>query len=199
MYPAMLNITDKLITIVGGGKVAYRKTKTFLEFGGKVRVISWTFDERFEGLVGIVECLPREYTKSDLEESFLVVAATDDEAVNKEIGTYCEAHRILCNVVDNRSLSSFIVPAYIKQGDLVIGISTNGKSPSLAGKIKRELREKYDEKYIEYLEVLGRIRERVITYYDDEETKKEVLHYLITLNLEELKMYEKNAYINKLS
>lgn len=194
MYPAMINMTDKLITIVGGGRVAYRKTKAFLEFGGRVRIISLMFSEQFEVLKGEVQLLEREHIEEDLDESFIVVAATDDERVNKGIGEYCEARRILCNVVDDMHLSSFIVPAYMKQGDLVISVSTGGKSPSLAGKIKKELSEKYDELYIEYLDILGRIRERVIGSYDDEDKKKKILNHLVTLDIEALKVYEQNLY-----
>ncbi|MEG1829636.1 MAG: bifunctional precorrin-2 dehydrogenase/sirohydrochlorin ferrochelatase [Cellulosilyticaceae bacterium] len=194
MYPAMINITDKLMTIVGGGRVAYRKTKAFIEFGGRVRIISPLFSKKFEVLKESVQLLEREHTEEDLNESFIVVAATDDEEINKGIGEYCEARRILCNVIDDIHLSSFIVPAYIKQGDLVISVSTGGKSPSLAGKIKKELSEKYNELYIEYLDILGRIRERVIVSYDDEDKKKEILNHLVTLDIEQLKVYEQNLY-----
>lgn len=194
MYPAMLNITDRRITIIGGGKVAYRKAKAFLDFGGKVRVISPAFYEGFDQLADKVERLDRDYTYQDLSESFLVVTATNNEAVNTSIGTYCKEHRILCNVIDNIHLSSFIVPAYMKQGDLIISVSTNGKSPSLAGKIKKELSERYDSSYSEYLDRLGRIRENVVESLEDEDKKKEILHHIITLDLEELRAYEESYF-----
>lgn len=196
MYPAMLNITNQRITIVGGGKVAYRKAKAFLEFNGQVRVISTAFYEKFEELEEQVECIQRTYTKEDLLESFLVVAATNDGHTNEEIGKYCKENHVLCNVIDNIHLSSFIVPAYMKQGDLIISISTNGKSPSLAGKIKKELSQQYDESYQEYLDILGRIREKVVKSQRNEEDKKGILHHIITLELEELRRYEKSYFSN---
>lgn len=194
MYPAMLNITNQCITIVGGGKVAYRKAKAFLEFGGKVRVISTAFYEKFEELQSQIQCLHRTYREEDLAESFLVVAATNDQQVNEAIGSYCQTNRILCNVIDNIHLSSFIVPAYMKQGDLIISISTNGKSPSLASKIKKELSEQYDASYQEYLDILGRIREKVVKSESSEADKKVILHHIITLELEELRAYEKSHF-----
>lgn len=194
MYPAMLNITNKWVTIIGGGKVAYRKVHGFLVFGAKIRVISPIFYEKFESLSQQVDLLQREYTNEDLEESFLVIAATNNKGVNEQIGTYCHTCRILCNVIDNIHLSSFIVPAYMKQGDLVISISTNGKSPSLASKIKKELSEQYNNSYEEYVDILGRIRDKVIARYEDEEEKKEILHFIITLSLEELRNYEKSYF-----
>lgn len=191
MYPAMLNITDRLITLVGGGRVAYRKAKAFLEFGGRVRVISPVFYEGFEELKEQVELLTRAYTHQDLEESFLVVAATNEAEINQEIGYFCKQRRILCNVIDDIHLSSFIVPAYMKRGDLLISISTNGKSPSLASKIKQELGERYDHSYSEYLDLLGMVREKVVNEVLDEERKKEILHHIIMLDLEELREYIK--------
>lgn len=195
MYPAMLNITDKLITIVGGGRVAYRKTKAFLEFGGKVRIISPVCDKRMQVFKKEIEFLSRDYREEDFNESFLVVAATDNQEVNQAIGQYCAARGILCNVIDDIHLSSFIVPAYVKRGDLIISVSTNGKSPSLAKKIKKELSEKYDNSYIDYLDTLGRIREKVIQHYSDEDKKKEILHHIITLNKTELKEYEEKLFL----
>lgn len=192
MYPAMINLTDQKVTIVGGGKVALRKAKAFLEFGGKVTVMSHDFAEGFDRLS--VNCIQGQYKETDLESSFIVVAATNDPEVNKQIGIYCKKRRILCNVIDNPDLSSFIVPAYMKRGDLIIGISTHGKSPSLASKIKQDLSQIYDESYEEYLDILGRIREKVVANYEDESEKKKILHYVITLSLEELRAYEKSHF-----
>lgn len=198
MYPAMLNIRKKRITIIGGGKVAYRKAKTFLNFGADVWVVASCLDTQFKQIEDKlhIECLHVEekHLKDKLQDSFIVVAATNERAFNEVIGSYCEKAQILCNVVDNSALSSFIVPAYIKRGDLVIGISTNGKSPSLAKKIKKELEEKYDDSFLEYVDILGRIREHVVGRVEDKEEKKRILQHLITLDLEALRDYEKSYF-----
>lgn len=65
------------------------------------------------------------------------------------------------NVVDNIEISNFTVPSYIKRGDLLISVSTGGKSPSLSSKIKKEIEKRYTEDYEEYLNVLGAIRKRL--------------------------------------
>lgn len=194
MYPAMLQLQGQPITIIGGGKVALRKAKAFVTFGGEVTVISHQFEPELLALS--VKCVTGEYTEADLEGSFVVVAATNDPAVNLAIGNYCREHRMLCNVIDNPKLSTLTMPAYMKRGDLVISVSTGGTSPSLAKQIKKELEASYSEAYVAYLELLGELRSHIITHHTDEKIKKEMLQQLITMNLEELRDYA-NSYFNR--
>ncbi|MGL4800358.1 MAG: precorrin-2 dehydrogenase/sirohydrochlorin ferrochelatase family protein [Cellulosilyticaceae bacterium] len=197
MYPAMLNVEGKCITIIGGGKVAYRKAKVLLSFGAKLRVVSPAFEEAFEKLEGDITLLKRCFgeVEEELRGSFIVIAATDKRGLNEQIGKYCDTHHILCNVIDDKHLSSFIVPAYIRRGDLILSVSTNGHSPSLTKKIKEALAETYDESYGEYVAILGRMRERILQDITDETSKRQQLHHLIEMDLEELRAYEK-SYIN---
>ena len=98
------------------------------------------------------------------------------------------------HVVDNKPLSSFIVPSTLKRGDLTISISTGGASPSLAAKIRRELEDKYDAHYGEYIARLGRIRDGVLKKVTDEVEKKRILKHIITLEPQELEAYEKSHF-----
>lgn len=189
-YPMMINLNEKEITIIGGGKIAYRKTKNFIDCGCNVRVISLEFIEAFNDIESKIELVKDGYKEEYIENSFVVVAATSDKDVNEAIGLYCKAKNKLVNVVDNPSLSSYIVPSVVKRGDLIIGVSTSGKSPSLAAKIKKELESLYDESYIEYIELLGTLREKIIKKYKDSLIKKKKLNELINLNIDELKKYK---------
>lgn len=189
-YPMMINLNEKEITIIGGGKIAYRKTKNFIDYGCNVRVISLEFIEAFNDIESKIELVKDGYKEEYIENSFVVVAATSDKDVNEAIGLYCKAKNKLVNVVDNPSLSSYIVPSVVKRGDLIIGVSTSGKSPSLAAKIKKELESIYDESYIEYIELLGILREKIINKYKDSLIKKKKLNELINLNIDELKKYK---------
>ena len=186
-YPVMINIKDKEITVIGGGKVAYRKAKGFIAFGCTVKVISPNIINEFEDIEDKLIIINDFYKEGFIKNSFIVVAATDDKDLNKEIGLYCKKRNILCNVVDNPSLSSFIVPSIVKRGDLVISISTNGKSPSLASKIKRDIEEQYSDEYEEYLNLLGNIRNKILDKYENKDEKKELLNNLINMTIEELK------------
>lgn len=192
MYSAMLNLEGCQVTIIGGGKVAYRKACLLLEEGCNIQVIAPWFIEDFNKLGQSINRIYKNYEEGDCAGSTLVFAATNDQALNKSIGDYCKRTKILCNVVDNRRLSSFSTPAQFKRGDLVISVSTGGHSPSLAAQIKEELASRYGEIYEVHLRLLGELREKVLQTEMDEMKKKEILNHIATLNLEELKDYAKS-------
>lgn len=195
MYSALLNLKGKKVTVVGGGEVAFRKVSSFIEEGCKVYVIAPDFIDRFKTLQHKIYIINKAYEEGDGLGSFIMVAATDDDKVNRQIGEFCKRENILCNVVDDKSLSSFIVPSTLKRGDLTISVSTGGASPVLAAKIRRELEKQYDVHYGEYIARLGRIRHYVLNTVTDEVEKKHILEYITTLNSQELEVYEK-SYTN---
>lgn len=192
MYNAMLNLKDCKVTIIGGGKVAYRKVCLLLQEGCDIQVIAPSFIENFKGLEHSVDRIYKKYEEGDCAGSVLVFAATNDQVLNQSIGDYCRRAGILCNVVDNKKLSSFSTPAQFKRGDLHIAVSTGGHSPSLARKIKEELADRYGEVYETHLRLLGELREKVLERETDELKKKEILNHIATLNIEELKDYAKS-------
>lgn len=188
-YPLMLDLESKKIVIIGGGKVAYRKAMHFLEFGGLVTVVSPHFIETFESGKEQMQLITDSYREKYLQDSFIVVAATDDKALNTKIGMYCREQNKLCNVASNEAVSSFIVPSFLKRGELVISVSTGGNSPYLAGKIKADLEETYDESYEEYVNLLGVIRKRLLKQNLEEREKGELLKSLVNQTLLELRAY----------
>lgn len=192
MYSAMLNLKGCQVTIIGGGKVAYRKACLLIEEGCDIQIIAPSFIEAFRELGHLVNRVYKNYEEGDCAGSTLVFAATDDKTLNESIGVYCKEAKILCNVVDNKALSSFLTPAQFKRGDLVISVSTGGHSPSLAAKIKEDLANRYGEVYEAHLKLLGELREKVLQSETDETKKKEILNYIATLNLEDLKDYAKS-------
>lgn len=191
MYPACLNLKGKKVTIIGGGKIAYRKATTLIKEECDLHIIAPHFIEEFKKLGPKVNPIYKCYEEGDCADSFLVIAATDDQQVNESIGFYCERANKLCNIVDNKALSNFIVPSSFKRGDLMIAVSTGGASPSLAAKIKNELEIQYDESYEELLHTHGRLRQKVLKTIKTEAEKKKILNHLATLDLEALKSYEK--------
>ncbi|MTI67877.1 MAG: bifunctional precorrin-2 dehydrogenase/sirohydrochlorin ferrochelatase [Firmicutes bacterium] len=186
-YPIMLNLKEKNITVIGGGKVALRKVKTLLRYKANIKVISPKFIDGFKELENQIELIKEKIDVRYLKDSFLVVAATSNKKVNKEIKNYCKVNNILCNVVDDIDLSDFIVPSSIKRGNLVISISTLGKSPSLASKIRKDLEFKYTKDYSEYVDILGDIRNIVLRKCEDKQKRKKILNELVYLDLYELK------------
>lgn len=185
-YPAMLNLKGRLVSVIGGGEVALRKVNTLLEYKAKVRVISLEFHEGFKELNNKIEIIKESYREELIADSFMVVAATNSSEVNANIASNCRNNKILCNVVDNMELSDFIVPSSIKRGSLIISVSTLGKSPALASKIKNELEEKYPKNYEDYIEVLGEIRTLLQKNCEDIKERKKILNKVLDLSLGEL-------------
>lgn len=159
-FPVSLKVKDKKCVIIGGGKVAYRKAKELVNCGSKVEVISPYLDDKFKDLYqkNLIVWVKEKYNNSYLQDSFLVIAATNDREVNREIAQYCTDNNILVNVIDSLEESSFIVNSVFRQGDLTISISTNGKSPALSAKIKEDLNEIYGFEYAVLLQLLGEMR-----------------------------------------
>ncbi|TZE81813.1 precorrin-2 dehydrogenase/sirohydrochlorin ferrochelatase family protein [Calorimonas adulescens] len=155
-YPIMLNIKNKKCLVVGGGKVALRKILSFVEGEALITVISPSFDEEIIKLAAKekVELIRREYQQGDVRGFFVAIAATDDEKVNKLVASDGEKYNMLVNVVDDKDLSSFIVPSIVRRGDLIISISTSGKSPLFSRMIKEKLESIFNADYEKLLQKL---------------------------------------------
>ncbi|MBC5998293.1 bifunctional precorrin-2 dehydrogenase/sirohydrochlorin ferrochelatase [Romboutsia ilealis] len=192
-YSINLELDKFEVVIIGGGEVAYRKCKNFIDFNKKVKVIAPKFIKEFQGLRDKVELIEDIYKEEYIKDSFIVVAATNNKDVNKAIGEYCNLNNKLVNVVDSIELSNYTVPSYIKRGDLLISVSTSGKSPSLSRKIKEDLESQYDDSYEEYINLLGEVRRKIIAQVDDATIRRNLIKNLINLNLKELRE-EKNKY-----
>lgn len=163
-YPVYLNILDESCVVVGGGGVAERKVARLLESGARVTVVSRTLTERLDGIRrrnGIVH-IDDEYRKEHLTGARIVIGATDDPAVNERLFRDCRELGIPVNIVDDPLRCDFILPAVAEQGDLSIAVSTAGKSPLLARRLREELEERYGPEYAVLLKIMGDLRERII-------------------------------------
>lgn len=190
-YPMMIDIKDKKILIIGGGSVAYRKAKSFLDFGGSVLVVSLEFNDDFYELAKEHEdhltLIEDSYHECYMDDSFLVVAATSSRDINGKVKMYCDDNDILCNVVDSLEGSSYICPSIVNRDGLVVSISTMGQCPLLSKVIRKELEDKYSKYDGEYIKLLGEIRKIIIEKHSDR--KEELLNYCIGLSKEELKKF----------
>lgn len=164
LYPVFFELKDRNCLVVGGGRVATRKTTSLLECGARVRVVAPRVVPDMErlALAGKIGLERREYRREDLDGMFLVIAATDDPAVNRRVSADARSLGVPVNVVDSLDASDFIVPSVVRRGDLVIAISTSGHSPALARWLREELESRYGEEYARLLELVGRIRRQTI-------------------------------------
>ncbi|MGI6226563.1 MAG: precorrin-2 dehydrogenase/sirohydrochlorin ferrochelatase family protein [Peptococcales bacterium] len=187
-YHVSLNLTNKTCMVVGGGNVAQRKINTLLEAGASVWIISPQISQKVQELVTAqkVNWIETELNFELLKKCFLVIAATNNRATNHEIASFCHNNDILVNVVDSLEESSFIVNSSFKQGDLTIAVSTNGKSPALAYKIKRDLEKIYGPEYALFIEILAEAREIAKEKIQDEKSRSKFFREIVRMDIIEL-------------
>lgn len=162
-YPIFLNVDGKKCVVVGGGKVAFRRVKMLLGCGAKVTVISPTLHPDLIRLIEerAIHLIERDYEPGDLSGAAVVIAATDAEEINRSIAHEAKKRGILVNVVDDPRGSDYIVPSFLRRGDLTIAISTGGSSPALARKIRTKLEQDFGEEYALLLSLIGEVRSTV--------------------------------------
>jgi precorrin-2 dehydrogenase/sirohydrochlorin ferrochelatase len=163
-YPVYLDITNKRCIVVGGGDVAERKAERLLDFGARVTVVGKTLTPLLETMKkeGRIEHINADYDKAYIGDAFMVIGATDRDDINARISLDGKNKGILVNIVDDPGKCDFILPSIVQQGDLSIAISTGGKSPALAKKLREKLEKLYGPEYQALLNVLGKLREKVV-------------------------------------
>ncbi|VYU02633.1 uroporphyrinogen-III C-methyltransferase [Metakosakonia massiliensis] len=161
--PIFCQLRERACLLVGGGEVAERKARLLMDAGARLTVNSLTFVPQFyawanEGMLTLAE---GDFNESLLDPCWLVIAATDDEAVNQRVSNAAESRRIFCNVVDAPKQASFIMPSIIDRSPLMVAVSSGGTSPVLA----RLLREKLESLLPQHLghvaSYAGKLRRRV--------------------------------------
>ncbi|MBN2397539.1 MAG: bifunctional precorrin-2 dehydrogenase/sirohydrochlorin ferrochelatase [Deltaproteobacteria bacterium] len=163
-YPVCLDISNERCVVVGGGEVAERKAGDLLECGALVVLVARELTEVLRGMAdaGRIEWIPADYRKDCLDGAFLVIGATDRDEVNGQISQDARGRGILVNIVDDPARCAFIVPSTFRRGDLLVAVSTGGKSPALARRLREEIEERYGPEYGTLLTIMGVLRGRII-------------------------------------
>jgi precorrin-2 dehydrogenase len=163
-YPIFIKLDGKTALVVGGGRVAQRKIETLLEYGASVHIISKKLTDKLKQLVeaGDIRHMGEKFENKHLDRAFLVIAATDDEKLNHEISKTAQKRGLLINAVDQPPDCNFIVPSIVKKGDLILAISTSGKSPALAKKLRKEMDGQFGSEYEAFLILMGCLRKEVL-------------------------------------
>ncbi len=176
-YPMMMNIAGRRCVVVGGGKVAERKVASLLEAEAMVALVSPAMTPLLSSMVksGMIEHVSRRYRKGDLKRAFLCVVATNDRRLQERIWKEAKDQGVLANIVDSDEDCDFLVPSYFRRGDLVISISTSGKSPALAKRIRKDLEEQYGWEYEVLLKVLTWARPRILQEVKDPRRRRSIL------------------------
>jgi len=175
-----LKLEGRSCLVVGAGAIGEPKIESLLTSGASVRVIAPRVTAAVAewARAGTIVWDAREFNSADLDGVFLVIAATSSRGVNGTIFREAQQRNILCNVVDDPEYCDFYYPAVVRRGDLQVAISTNGHSPALAQRIRRELEIQFGTEYGEWLTKLGKIRQQLFASEMNPDERRRVLHEL---------------------
>jgi precorrin-2 dehydrogenase/sirohydrochlorin ferrochelatase len=178
LFPMFLKLNACQCVVVGGGRIALQKLDGLLDSGAAVHVVAPEANAQIQDLArsGCVAWTPVLFRPEHLDGAFLVIAATGDPAVNEQVYRAAKERGILCNAVDEPERCDFFYPAVVRRGDLQIAISTAGKSPALAQRIRKELEEQFDSSYVSWLQWLGTVRQLFFEHHVEPELRKQALH-----------------------
>lgn len=182
----LTGLERRIAVVVGGGAVAARKAQTLLEAGAKLTVISPEINHEMERLGAEYPALNwvrRVYRQGDLENAWVVVAATDSPEVNHQVYAEAEALGCLVNVVDDPDHSNFILPAIVRRGEIQIAIGTGGASPALARRLREKLEQAIGPEYGELAAILAELRPTLIQRYPPGVARLDAALRLIDSNL----------------
>lgn len=159
-YPVFLDIAGKPVVVIGGGNIAHQKVVGLLKADAQVTVVSPELNEEMSELAsqGSFRHLERDYEPGDLEGYTLAFVATDDRSVNSTVADEGKARKVWVNAVDDPPYCDFIMPGIAQKGDLIIAISTSGRSPAMARKMREEIEEFLTEDYAAMLELAAEVR-----------------------------------------
>src|SRR6266446_7768512 len=194
LFPAFLKLHSRRVLVVGGGTIAAQKIPGLLEAGAQVHVVSPNLAPQLTEWVRNQQITwsPKPFEPADLEGAFLVIAATSLRDLNAQVYREADRRNILCNAVDDIDHCHFYYGSIVQRGDLQIAISTNGKSPALAQRLRQELEQQFGPEYEVWLEWLGAARELLRAADGGTDSNKQMLHQLASKPMYERFVEEAN-------
>ena len=180
-YPVYLNLTGKMCVVIGGNSDAECKVAGLLRAKADVAVIGPEVTPGLESLAeeGIITWHQREFRPGDLTGAYLVISTITDESINQQVWDEGEANNTMVNVMDVIPHCNFIAPSILRQGDLTVAISTNGKAPALAVRLRQFLEKKLGHEYGRFLALAGAIRSPLADKYPDFQTRRKMWYQLV--------------------
>jgi siroheme synthase-like protein len=180
-YPVFLDLTDRACFVIGGCALAEEKAKGLLAAGARVTVVSPDLTSGLGGLAveGRIDFIARRYRRGDLRTAFLVVAVGQGTAVVEAVWEETRGRNVLVNTVDDVPHCDFIAPAIVRRGDLTIAISTGGRAPALAARLRQRLEHEIGPEHGRFLELAGRLRAPLARRWPDLDTRRSLWYRLV--------------------
>lgn len=187
-YPIFLNLQNRRVVVIGGNKFALEKVEALLNADACVTLIARELIVPLQEIVTAhhIPHLARDYRDGDLDNTFLVISTLNDSEINAKIFAEANARNIAVNVVDDLPHCSFIAPSILRRGDLTIAISTSGKAPAIAVRLRQQLEQQIGDEYARFLEIAGTLRAPLAKKYPDFETRKKLWYDVVDSDALEL-------------
>src|SRR5579872_953577 len=182
LFPMFLKLEGRRCLVVGAGTVAEAKIHSLLQSGAEITVVAPSVRAEVLSLAtnGRIRLIEREFQSSDLENIFLVIAATSSSEINHAVFIDAQQRGILCNAVDDPPNCDFFFPAVVRRGPLQIAVSTAGESPALAQSLRIQIEEQLDDNTGAWLTKVGEVRREVLATLPAGEARKQLLKKLST-------------------
>lgn len=178
--PLLVDLRDRPCLVVGGGRVALRKVRTLLAAQAKVLVASPSLNKELEGLAraGKIKWLKDTYQSEQLDGIFLALGCSNSRGTNSRLADDCRSRGLLVNISDNPELCNFFFPAVVSRGPLSVAISTEGKSPALARRLRAGLEKSFTDDHAEFIHFLGSLRPFILSVVKDPKHRRDLFREL---------------------
>ena len=177
-FPLCINLEDKRFLIVGYGRIAKRKLKAISEFASNIKII--TKDPTEEELGKGIEIVNKCFDEKDLEGMDFVITATGSREQDEVVVTSCKTKGIPVNAADDREECDFFLPGIIKRGDLVVSVSTSGKSPAYSRHLREQIEDVIPDNIEKVLDILGELRKTLPSKVEPQVERSKIYNYVMS-------------------
>ena len=179
-YPVFLDLEDQPCVVFGGNGMAEEKARGLVEAGARLTVVSAELDPSFGPLIASAHCqwIARDYQPGDLRNCFLAVSAGDRQ-YNAAIWAEGQRENVIVNCLDDPPHCRYIYPSIHRQGDLVVALSTTGRCPALAVRLRQRLADQLGIEYSTFLEIVSKFRDRLAAMVPDFASRKAIWYQLV--------------------
>lgn len=177
-FPLCINLEDKRFLIVGYGRIAKRKLKAISEFTSNIKIITKnpTEEELGKGIEIVNKC----FDEKDLEGVDFVITATGNREQDEAVVASCKAKGIPVNAADDREECDFFLPGIIKRGDLVVSVSTSGKSPAYSRHLREQIEDVIPDNIEKVLDILGKLRNTLPSKVEPQVERSKIYNYVMS-------------------
>ena len=177
-FPLCINLEDKRFLVVGYGRIAKRKLKAISEFTSNIKII--TKDPTEEELGKGIEIVNKCFDEKDLEGVDFVITATGNREQDEAVVASCKAKGIPVNAADDREECDFFLPGIIKRGNLVVSVSTSGKSPAYSRYLREQIEDVIPDNIEKVLDILGELRKSLPSKLDSQVERSQIYNYVMS-------------------